>query len=238
MAKTERLGRTSIVGLAAALMVAVLLPIPTAGAQVVLASTATSSIRAATAPRPVFWFPFRGSVKVGCVVNNCGPAMKGGHHYWAIDFSGLEGTAVNAAATGIAHIGGRAGCVGPSASNNAKLGNWVWIDHGHGRVTQYRHLARITIRSGQRVTPATRIGTMGHTGIGPCLINYTHFEYLTGARKGSPSGIRTNPGPMFGCVNKVRVQFPNAVNRGNADWNKLNGTPRYRVTITNLTSAC
>jgi len=233
----------TVVGVTAVLVVATLVPIAaTAGAQTPTRAT-SAAVRTAVLPRaaitpPVFWFPFRGPVKVGCVVNNCGPAMKGGHHYWAIDFSGPQGTPVTAAASGIAHIGGRAGCVGASASNNAKRGNWVWIDHGRGRVTQYRHLARITIRNLQRVTPATQIGTIGHTGIGPCLINYTHFEYLTGAKPGSPFGVKTNPGPMRGCLNKVRVWFPQAVNRGNRDWNKLNGAPRYRVTISNQGSSC
>ena len=43
-------------------------------------------------------------------------------------------------------------------------GNMVEIDHGHGLVTRFGHLARIAVRPGQRVAAGTVIGLVGSTG--------------------------------------------------------------------------
>lgn len=216
-------------------------PTGAVAAPVLQASTTTTAV--STAPSyatvvPTFWFPFRGPVKVGCVVNNCGTAMNGGHGYWAFDFSGPEGTPVHAALSGTAHIGGRANCVERTATSNEKRGNWVWIDHGKGRTTQYRHLSTITIKEGQHVTRLTQVGTMGHTSVAPCTINYTHFEYHIDAKPGKAFGTRANPGPMFGCVSEVRNSYPQAVSGGNTNWNALDSSPKNRVTISIDYSRC
>ncbi|SFL23039.1 M23 family metallopeptidase [Methylobacterium pseudosasicola] len=43
-------------------------------------------------------------------------------------------------------------------------GNMVEIDHGHGVVTRFGHLARILVRPGQRVAAGDVIGAVGSTG--------------------------------------------------------------------------
>ncbi|MCJ2140995.1 M23 family metallopeptidase [Methylobacterium sp. E-066] len=43
-------------------------------------------------------------------------------------------------------------------------GNMVEIDHGHGVVTRFGHLARIRVRPGQRVAAGDVVGAVGSTG--------------------------------------------------------------------------
>lgn len=43
-------------------------------------------------------------------------------------------------------------------------GNMVEIDHGHGVVTRFGHLARILVRPGQRVAAGDVVGLVGSTG--------------------------------------------------------------------------
>ena len=43
-------------------------------------------------------------------------------------------------------------------------GNMVEIDHGHGVVTRFGHLSRISVRPGQRVAAGDMIGAVGSTG--------------------------------------------------------------------------
>jgi len=43
-------------------------------------------------------------------------------------------------------------------------GNMVEIDHGHGVVTRFGHLARISVRPGQRVAAGDVVGAVGSTG--------------------------------------------------------------------------
>jgi hypothetical protein len=55
-----------------------------------------------------------------------------------------------------------------------KYGNLVEVDHGHGLVTRYAHLARTLVRVGDHVTRGRPIGLLGNTGrsTGPHL----HYE--------------------------------------------------------------
>ena len=99
-----------------------------------------------------------------------------------------------------------------------------------GRRTQYRHLAKILIKEGQLVTPSTPIGQLGNSSIAPCKINYTHFEYLINAKKGSPNGTKVDPGPMRACVDGKATMFPQALNNGNPNWNAMPGEARHRLT--------
>ncbi|RYF05437.1 MAG: plasmid pRiA4b ORF-3 family protein, partial [Deltaproteobacteria bacterium] len=53
----------------------------------------------------------------------------------------------------------------------------------------------ITIEEGQLVTPATRIGTMGHSGdLPPCQTTYLHFEVLHDAQSDGQGGERVDFG--------------------------------------------
>jgi len=57
---------------------------------------------------------------------------------------------------------------------DARMGNSVTIDHGHGIETQYGHLAKILVKAGQKVKRGDIIGLVGSTGLstGP------HLHYM------------------------------------------------------------
>lgn len=147
------------------------------------------------------WLPLRTAATIGCAVSNCPTSS---HHYWAIDFIGRRGEPIYSAGAGIAHVGGTSGG-GCSSTSSVGDGNWIWVDHGGGLVTKYHHLDKILISNGQRVSPATEIATMGHSGdVRPCTTNYLHFEIrkdgLTGPRVAIPS--------MAACSSRGRVDLP------------------------------
>lgn len=68
-----------------------------------------------------------------------------------------------------------------SAGWNGGYGRMVEVDHGHGLVTRYAHLKKITVRKGQNVSPGTIVGKVGSSGrsTGPHL----HYEVR---RRGKP----------------------------------------------------
>lgn len=62
------------------------------------------------------------------------------------------------------------------SEGSVSYGNWVEIDHGSGYRTRYAHLSVRSVRVGQRVGQAQKIGEVGSTGdsSGPHL----HYEQL------------------------------------------------------------
>lgn len=99
------------------------------------------------------------------------------------DFTGTRGTPVQS--------GAGAGTV--TVSKSEKGGNIVTIDHGGGVVTRYMHLDRVDVRSGQKVTGDTVLGSVGATGraSGPHL----HYEVIVGGRHVDPTGLAGKPMP-------------------------------------------
>lgn len=139
---------------------------------------------------------------VACVKTNCGHKDNDPHGYWAIDFVGDYGDPIYAAGAGRLHVGER----DPSC-RGVRGGAWVWIDHGGGIVSRYHHLGEITARSGDLVTPATRIGKMGPGLADECGTHYLHFE----VRRGGVRGSRYNMGQLKACHADRRVKFPRAL---------------------------
>lgn len=81
-----------------------------------------------------------------------------------LDFPGRYGQPILAAANGrISFVGQRQG-----------YGNVVEVDHGHGIMTRYAHLAGFSARVGQDVARGAAIGRMGSTG--RSTGTHLHFE--------------------------------------------------------------
>jgi murein DD-endopeptidase MepM/ murein hydrolase activator NlpD len=195
-------------------------------------ASAAPSLTAPTAAHPYSdptWFPLRTPAKVGCAKSGCG--TKADHGYFAIDLLGDQGDPVHAAGAGVAHVGGNSGAC--KSSSETSGGRWVWVDHGGGVVSRYHHLDSIDITDGQRVTPATRIGTMGHSGdVPPCTTNYLHFE----VRHGGVTGERVDFGTLRGCAAGRTVSLPQVL--GATGWNDPALHPRQRFSTPQLDSRC
>lgn len=196
-------------------------------------AAAATAVPAPTATRPYsdpLWSPLRTPAKISCVRTNCTNGSGNAYHgNWAIDFIGNLGDPVYAAGTGVFHVGEwRPGCVTtPSA---IERGTWAWVDHGGGRVTRYHHLDSFVAKEGQRVTPATVIGRMGHAGdIAPCTTNYLHFE----VRQGGVDGTRVEPKTLAVCLPSGKAAMPGIF--GATSFDKL--APRVH-SVPASTSAC
>ncbi len=175
------------------------------------------------------WFPLRTPVQVGCAKSGCGTPAD--HGFEAIDLVGHQGDPVYAAGAGIAHVGGNVG--GCSGSGEVEGGRWVWIDHGAGVVSRYHHLDTVGVVEGQLVTPATQIGSMGHSGdVAPCSVNYLHFE----VRHDGVRGERVGFGSLRGCGSTGAVQLPQVL--GFDSWNDPGLHPAKRLTTPRLGSGC
>ena len=210
--------------LAVVLGIATLLPAP---APVAAQTLPTSAAHPFGDP---IWFPLRSPARLGCAVTLCPPGK--GHGYWALDLIDDRGAPVYAAGAGIAHIGGDSGACA-AQSGEVRGGRWVWVDHGGGVVTRYHHLDSIAIKEGQLVTPATRIGAMGHSGDSkPCSVNYLHFE----VRHGGLDGIRVDPGQLRVCLPSGAATLPAALGATSWDDRKIHTSPR--VLTPTSTSDC
>ena len=111
------------------------------------------------------------------------PIEGGAAFHPGLDFKGPKGAPIYAAAAGtVSFTGQRQG-----------YGNCVEISHGHGLVTRYAHMSRITSHMGQQVTPGTPIGLIGSTGrsTGPHL----HFEVRVNDRPVNPRPFLEAPFP-------------------------------------------
>lgn len=89
------------------------------------------------------------------------PVLKVYRPHLGTDYAAPTGTPVQAVASGRVTFSGRSG----------GSGNLIKIKHGAGFETQYLHLSRRLVKSGQRVEQGQRIGSVGATGLttGPHL---------------------------------------------------------------------
>jgi murein DD-endopeptidase MepM/ murein hydrolase activator NlpD len=91
-----------------------------------------------------------------------------------LDFRGAHGAPIRTAAAGrVSFVGQRSG-----------YGNVVEVDHGHGLMTRYAHLAGFKARVGQKVRSGEQIALMGSTG--RSTGTHLHFEVRVG-------GVAVNP---------------------------------------------
>ena len=90
------------------------------------------------------------------------------------DFRGAYRTPIHVTASGVvAFTGQRTG-----------YGNTVEVDHGHGLLTRYAHLAAIMVRPGQTVAVGQQIGAMGSTGRSTGV--HLHYEVWQDGRLQDP----------------------------------------------------
>ncbi len=70
------------------------------------------------------------------------------------------------------------------AAKKLLIGNMVIIDHGHGIVTKYGHMAKLLVKRGDQVKRGDVIGLLGNTGksTGP----HVHYEVRV-------NGVPVNP---------------------------------------------
>jgi murein DD-endopeptidase MepM/ murein hydrolase activator NlpD len=92
-----------------------------------------------------------------------------------IDIDAPAGAPVRPAAAGVV----------VEAGEESGYGNRVVVDHGRGLETVYAHLERITVSTGETVTSASTLGTVGCTGA--CDGTHLHFEVRLDGRKSDPS---------------------------------------------------
>lgn len=101
-----------------------------------------------------------------------GPMWSSGYHT-GIDFVVPVGTPIKAIGAGTVVTAGPGGA----------YGNQVVLRHPDGKFSQYAHLSRLDVSTGQKIQGGTQIGLSGATGnvSGPHL----HFEIRTGPAYGS-----------------------------------------------------
>lgn len=99
--------------------------------------------------------------------------------HMAIDLAAKEGTPVQATNDGIVAL----------ADSLYLTGNSIYIDHGMGLFSQYAHLSKLLVKTGDRVKKGDIIGLVGTTGFstGPHL----HFTFWA-------HNIQANPDLFFG----------------------------------------
>jgi murein DD-endopeptidase MepM/ murein hydrolase activator NlpD len=103
-----------------------------------------------------------------------------------IDFSGKQGSVIQAMAEGVVIWAGKRG----------NYGNLIEIDHGSGYVTRYAHLSKVSVSTGEKVEKAQAIGVMGKTGRATSA--HLHFEVLK-------KGHKINPWPFLARKQKLKT---------------------------------
>jgi len=109
---------------------------------------------------------FSAAVTSGFSRSRFHPVLQTRRAHLGVDYRAPVGTPVQAIGPGrVVFAGYRGG-----------NGNMVHLRHANGYETQYLHLSRILVRTGQRVESGDRIGLVGRTGLatGPHL----HFNFL------------------------------------------------------------
>ena len=107
-----------------------------------------------------------------------------GHSHEGIDLTGDEGSPISAVLDGSVI----------TAGFDAKLGNYIKIQHDNGVVSKYGHLSKIFVEKGDQVKKGQTIGAMGNTGSASRGV-HLHFEMRKGDTLLNPQEqIRNLPG--------------------------------------------
>ncbi len=97
------------------------------------------------------------------------PFHKGNYHHDGLDIALPTGTEVLATGNGT---------VASFSNSNveAGFGNYIEIDHGHGLVTRYAHLEKISVTWGQKIKQGQVIGLTGSSG--GSVAPHLHYELI------------------------------------------------------------
>lgn len=127
------------------------------------------------------------------------PILQRSTAHLGIDYAAPLGTSVNASADGVVTLAGVSG----------GLGNSVRLRHANGFETQYGHLSRVLVRTGQRVAQGTPIGAVGATGLatGPHL----HYEMFRNGGYANPLRIQLPPAEPIADAEREAFEAARAV---------------------------
>lgn len=90
-----------------------------------------------------------------------------------------------------------------ASSSKTGYGNYVWVANIDGSACLYAHLAKVYVRTGQTVSPKTKLGLMGTTGASTG--NHLHLGVSVGSQNlNSPSWV--NPAPWLGVQNYSNIK--------------------------------
>jgi hypothetical protein len=179
----------------------------------------------ATAAHPYsapVWWPLATASAMACYHGNgadCRNPLQ--HTVYAMDIGAANRTAgqppqpVYAMGAGVVHVQS----TGWHCDGSQSRGNWLYIDHGNGIRSEYGHLGRIYVHTGDFVTARTRIADIGNSGYGRCATKpYVRYLWL-GVRHGSSYYHVTS---TLACVNGRATRWPQQLPaHPTDDWNKV-----------------
>ena len=98
-------------------------------------------------------------------------------------------------------------------------GNYLTIDHGNGITTEYGHLGRIYVHTGDYVTPQTKLAAVGQSGYSTCAKKpYVRYVWVALRKDHKYVDFFSS----YTCINGRRVQWPQQLpNHATNDWNKV-----------------
>lgn len=95
-----------------------------------------------------------------------------------IDLSARSGVAIHATGDGVVEV------AGANATGYAGYGVVCVIDHGFGFKTLYAHMAKVTVKQGDRVHRGEQVGTVGSSGLSQGV--HLHYEVIQNGKKVNP----------------------------------------------------
>ena len=114
---------------------------------------------------------------LGAITQRFGESLTPYGYHYGIDIDGSTGDPVRAARSGTVTVAGHYDNCG---------GNEVHIEHSDGLVSWYRHLSRIDVAVGDRVSAGDLVGRVGNTGCS--LGSHLHFAVSRGTTFLDPLG--------------------------------------------------
>ena len=130
----------------------------------VVAEAVPKIVERGTKSPPTYIKPISGGRRTSGFGPRKAPVKGASTYHKGVDWAVPTGTRVNAASGGVVTKAGWA----------SGGGYVVYIDHGNGSQTRYKHLSKILVKVGQKVSQGQQIAKSGNTGVtsGPHL----HFE--------------------------------------------------------------